>query len=68
MLVKDFLIKCAPGVSVRVFDLDAAPGNNLKEDEACEMLRAYRFNYNSEITDFYICNDNLTIYTRRTMK
>lgn len=65
MLVRNFLTKCAPGVSVRVFDLDALTGNHVKEDEACVLNEAYRFDYNSEVTDFYICSDIITIYSRR---
>lgn len=69
MLVRNFLTKCSPAVRVRVFDLDALTGNHVKEDEACVLNEAYRFDYNSEVTDFYICEDNINIYSkRRTMK
>ena len=65
MLVKDFIKNIAPGLSVRIFDLDATPGNNLKEDEAGALLLAHRFDYNSEVIDFFIYHDNVTIYIKR---
>ena len=64
-IAKDFLHKMSRAVPVRIFDLDATPGNNLKEDEAGALLLAHRFDYNSEVIDFYIYHDNVTIYIKR---
>lgn len=65
MLIKDFLHKISGAVDVRIFDLDALPGNNLKGGEAAEMMAAHRFDYNSEVIDYYIYHDNVTIYIKR---
>lgn len=65
MLAHTFLQHIAPGYPVRIFDLDAVQGNNLKEGEAAEMMAAHRFDYNSEVIDFFIYHDNVTIYIKR---
>ena len=65
MLTHTFLQHIAPGLPVRIFDLDAVSGNNLKEGEAAEMMAAHRFDYNSEVIDFYIYHDNITLWISR---
>lgn len=50
---------------VTVWDLDAEPGNNKKEDEAGALAVAHHFDYNSEVLDFYIYPDNVTIFIKR---
>lgn len=65
MLTRDFLKHIAPAMQVTIWDLDAEPGNNKKEDEAGAFAVAHHFDYNSEVIDFYIYHDNVTIYIKR---
>lgn len=65
MLTRTFLQHISPDVLVRIIDLDAIPGNNLKEAPASVMMAAHRFNYNSEVIDFQIYHDNIKILIKR---
>ena len=65
MLTRDFLKHIAPAMIVTVWDLDAEPGNNKKEDEAGALAIAHHFDYNSEVIDFCIYPDNVTIFIKR---
>ena len=61
MLVRNFLKHVSPAVQTTIFDLDAEPCNNKKTDEAGAFALAYRFNYNSEVIDFLVNDDNTII-------
>lgn len=65
MLVRDFLRNVAPGLKTIIWDLDAVPGNNKKEDEAGALAVAHHFDYDSKVIDFFIYHDNLTLWISR---
>jgi hypothetical protein len=65
MLIKEFLKNVTPALPVTVWDLDAQPGNNKKEDEAGALAIAHHFDYNSEVLDFYIEPDKITLFIKR---
>lgn len=66
MLVRDFLKHVSPVIRTTIFDLDAEPGNNKKEDEAGAFAVGYHFNYNSEVVDFLINSDtSIILYVKR---
>ena len=65
MLVRDFLKHVSPVIKTTIFDLDAEPGNNKKEDEAGALAMAHHFDYDSKVIDFYIYHDNLTLWISR---
>ena len=64
MLVKNFLRKIAPDVQVIIHDLDN-PQGVIKEGLAGELAPAYRNNYNSFVTDFFIEEKPVYIYITR---
>ena len=65
MLVRDFLKNIAPGMLVKEFDLDKELGKNKIEDEAGALAIAHHFDYNTEVIDFFIYHDNITIWIKR---
>lgn len=65
MLTREFLKKIIPTMKTVIFDLDAAPGNNKKEDEAGALAVAHHFDYSSYVVDFMIEPDHVTIFIQR---
>lgn len=65
MLTREFLKKIAPTMKTVIFDLDAVPGNNKKEDEAGALAVAHHFDYTSVVVDFVIFSDHVTLYIKR---
>lgn len=65
MLTRDFLTKIAPTMKTVIFDLDAVPGNNKKEDEADALAVAHHFDYSTHVVDFVIFSDHVTLYIKR---
>lgn len=65
MLTREFLKKIAPTMKTVIFDLDAIPGNNKKEDEAGALAVAHHFDYDSYVVDFMIEPDHVTIFIMR---
>lgn len=65
MLTREFLKHISPTMVVIVWDLDAVPGNNRKEDEAGALAIAHHFDYDSMIEDFAITADMVTIWIKR---
>lgn len=65
MLTREFLKKITPTMKTVIFDLDAVPGNNKKEDEAGALAVAHHFDYDSYVVDFMIEPDHVTIFIMR---
>lgn len=65
MLTREFLKKIAPTMKTVIFDLEAVPGNNKKEDEAGALAVAHHFDYDSYVADFMIEPDHVTIFIMR---
>lgn len=65
MLTREFLKKIAPTMKTVIYDLDAVPGNNKKEDEAGALAVAHHFDYDSYVVDFMIEPDYVTIFIMR---
>ena len=65
MLTREFLKKIEPSMKTVIFDLDAVPGNNRKEDEAGALAVAHHFDYISVVVDFVIFSDRVTLYIKR---
>ena len=65
MLTREFLMKIAPTMKTVIFDLDAVPGNNKKEDEAGALAVAHHFDYDSYVNDFMIEPEHVTIFIQR---
>ena len=65
MLTREFLKHVSPTMRVVIWDLDAIPGKNRKEDEAGALAIAHHFDYESIIVDFMIEPDHVTIFIKR---
>lgn len=65
MLTREFLKHVSPAMRVVVWDLDAVPGNNKKEDEAGALAIAHHFDYDSVVEDFAINPYKVTIFIKR---
>lgn len=65
MLTREFLKKIAPTMKTVIFDLEAVPGNNKKEDEAGALAVAHHFDYDSYVADFMIEPDHVTLFIMR---
>lgn len=65
MLTREFLKHVAPTMRVVIWDLDAIPGNNRKEDEAGALAIAHHFDYDSVVEGFAVTPDMVTIFIKR---
>lgn len=66
MLTREFLMHIDPTMKVIQFDEDAKSGNFRKEDEAGALALAHHFDYDSQVINFMIYPDHVTIFIKRT--
>lgn len=65
MLTREFLMHIDPTMKVIQFDEDARGGKFWKEDEAGALAIAHHFDYESQIVEFMIFSDHVTIFIKR---